>query len=366
MEGLGFRDRIHEFTTLGAHVLGISPDTVATNRAFAERYTFPFPLLSDATRVVCAAYAACTGAMGEEVERVTYIIGPDGRIQHVIAGVNASEHPLAVLRVLYAARGLEPMVPVSLVYALGVLDYDFGTAACRDGLIRAMAPASPYEPYHLARYLNDYPQEIEHIIWVLSLEKTPLYVLRPVGSFASESYQEFWGFLNDQLVEGVERVSVPGVIRGQQSLLSGQRLPVVEPAAHGLYSWTTAALVESIYDSAAPAALVAATRNFLDRVYYQFRNPGQISRDRALNYAATNVFQASQAFQSALVQQMVLDRIAAEPSGVCRPDADCWDVQLTFIDPGQRLTRAAKVYRFTVDVSEVIPVPVGMVRSWDM
>ena len=237
--------------------------------------------------MVCAAYETCTGAVGDAVERVTYLVGPDGRIQHVIAGVNASEHPVAALRALRTIRGELPVAPVSLVYALGLLRYDFGTVARREGLIRAMAPASPYAPQHLLRYLNDHPQEIEHMLWVLCIDQMPLYVLRPAGSFASEAYQEFWGFLNDQLIEGVEHISVPGVIRGQMSLLSGQRLPVVEPAVHGLYSWTTAALVASIYDSTAPADLMAATRNFLDRIYYQLRNTGQTSRERALNYVAT-------------------------------------------------------------------------------
>jgi hypothetical protein len=50
-------------------------------------------------------------------------------------------------------------------------------------------------------------------------------------------------------------------------------------------------------------------------------------------------------------------------SPVCRPDSDCYDVELAFFNPNN--TRVAnRIYRFTVDVSDVIPVTIGAVRSW--
>jgi hypothetical protein len=39
---------------------------------------------------------------------------------------------------------------------------------------------------------------------------------------------------------------------------------------------------------------------------------------------------------------------------------------LTFFNPSRRLEQARRVYRFTVDVSDVIPVTVGKVRHWDV
>jgi hypothetical protein len=49
---------------------------------------------------------------------------------------------------------------------------------------------------------------------------------------------------------------------------------------------------------------------------------------------------------------------------VCRPDSDCWDVKLHFFFPARQVQTVRKVYRFTVDVSDVVPVTVGPVRSW--
>ncbi|MCE2673649.1 MAG: hypothetical protein LW635_08605 [Microcystis sp. 53598_E5] len=50
-------------------------------------------------------------------------------------------------------------------------------------------------------------------------------------------------------------------------------------------------------------------------------------------------------------------------SPFCRLDSDCWDVQLKFFDP-ENSRRARKVFRFTIDVSDLIPVTLGEVRSW--
>ncbi len=61
-----------------------------------------------------------------------------------------------------------------------------------------------------------------------------------------------------------------------------------------------------------------------------------------------------------------LDGIDVEVSPICRPGSECWDVKLTFFDPARRLERARRVYRFTVDVSDVVPVTVGTVRAWSV
>ncbi|WP_394325532.1 cyanobactin maturation protease PatG family protein [Methanosarcina barkeri] len=53
-------------------------------------------------------------------------------------------------------------------------------------------------------------------------------------------------------------------------------------------------------------------------------------------------------------------------SPICRPDSDCWDVKLTFFDPLHREEVARMVYRFTIDVSDVVPVSIGDLRSWSI
>jgi hypothetical protein len=104
-------------------------------------------------------------------------------------------------------------------------------------------------------------------------------------------------------------------------------------------------------------------RNFFDRVYYEIRNLGRLSPDRALNFAATNAFQATKVFSETIALSMRLDTIEVERSPYARPDADAWDIKLKFFDP-ENTRRARTVFRFTIDVSDVMPVSVGEVRSW--
>ncbi|HST20225.1 MAG TPA: peroxiredoxin [Blastocatellia bacterium] len=96
-EGIGFRDRIQQYGDKDAEILGVSFDTVEENRAFAEKFNFPFRLLCDTKREIGMAYGACDDPTAQYAKRITYVIGPDGRIVQAIDQVNAREHPEALL-----------------------------------------------------------------------------------------------------------------------------------------------------------------------------------------------------------------------------------------------------------------------------
>ncbi len=100
-EACEFNDELAAFADLGVTVLGISPDPVAKHQRFTARYGLRFALLSDPERTVLAAY----GAYGEKrlygktvvgVIRSTFVIGPDGRLEHVWYGVRAGGHAARV------------------------------------------------------------------------------------------------------------------------------------------------------------------------------------------------------------------------------------------------------------------------------
>lgn len=65
-------------------VFGISFDSVEDNKAFAEKFGFPFPLLSDTDRKVGLAYGAAQDATDGYAARFTFVIGPDGKIEQAI------------------------------------------------------------------------------------------------------------------------------------------------------------------------------------------------------------------------------------------------------------------------------------------
>jgi hypothetical protein len=60
----------------------------------------------------------------------------------------------------------------------------------------------------------------------------------------------------------------------------------------------------------------------------------------------------------------MLDQIDVEKSPICRLDSECWDVVLYFFNPMNVLGEARRAYRFTVDVSDVVPVLIGDIREW--
>ncbi len=273
-----------------------------------------------------------------------------------------------------------------IVYAIGTLGYDFGTEARRDSFKQLMpavdiagtqVPANPYDARQIVDYLGDNLYEAKSLIWTLNLELTPIYAIEPLGSFGSYVYAVLQQLLSGQVQaedseDYIERVSIPGRITGRTvRLFSGQVVPVIEPQSpRGIYGWQVNTLVSAAIvavgaeqEEAEEEQMRRTLSSFLNRIYYDLRNLGQTSQDRALNFAATNAFQAAQTFSEAIGAGMELDSINVSKSPFCRMDSDCWDVQLKFFDP-ENSRRARKIFRFTIDVSDLIPVTLGEVRSW--
>ncbi|MCC3490648.1 MAG: PatA/PatG family cyanobactin maturation protease [Microcoleus sp. PH2017_25_DOB_D_A] len=274
------------------------------------------------------------------------------------------------------------------VYALGTIGYDFGDETRRDTFKQLMAPsevngiivtADPYDTRQMIEYLDRNPNEARSLIWTLGLDGDTIYVLEPTGAFSAEIYEMFLLMLAGQMEaetsdEFVERISVPARrTNSTVELFSGEFVPVVKVHdVRGMYGWKVNALVNAAMvrisrqlDEAQEPIVRQALTSFLNRVYNDLRNLGQTSRDRALNFAATNIFQAALTFAQAIVQRRQLDTITVEKSPFCRLNSDCWDVKLEFFDP-ESSSRARKVFRFTLDVVQPMPVTLGEVKSWSI
>jgi len=101
-EACAFRDEFAEFKKRGAVVLGVSPDSVKSHDRFVEKFKLPFALLADEDKKIVEAY----GVWGEKsfmgrkyfgTHRVTFLIGPDGRIKKIWPRVKPDEHAKAIL-----------------------------------------------------------------------------------------------------------------------------------------------------------------------------------------------------------------------------------------------------------------------------
>ncbi|MFQ5482222.1 MAG: peroxiredoxin [Nitrospinaceae bacterium] len=91
-EGKGFRDDYQAIAGKGAEVLGVSLDNEAENRAFAEKYEFPFPLLCDTGREIALAYHAIQSKNDEYAQRISYVIDEQGKILEAIEQVDTKTH----------------------------------------------------------------------------------------------------------------------------------------------------------------------------------------------------------------------------------------------------------------------------------
>jgi cyanobactin maturation PatA/PatG family protease len=263
--------------------------------------------------------------------------------------------------------------PVQLVYVLGALWFDFGSEARRDAFVQKMDP--PVMPEHLTdaqviSYLSNNPEVALGLTFVLRHGDTPIYAIQPAGPFAEKTYKAMFDALTSSLEENgsEQRVSIPGFITASTRLWNGMTVPVVTPDLRGMYKWQSSTLIAAVREAQkgqSQQAPVQDLRDFLDKVYYELRNLGVAPQDRALNYAATNAYQAANALADAASKSLVLDSINVVKSPICRPDSDCWDVQLVMFDDDD-LRKPNRVYRFTVDVSDVIPVTIGRPRNWAM
>jgi peroxiredoxin Q/BCP len=71
---------------------------VEKNAAFAKKFHYNFPLLCDTTREIGLAYGACDDPKAGSARRISYVIGPDGRVVKAYPKVNAATHPEEVLK----------------------------------------------------------------------------------------------------------------------------------------------------------------------------------------------------------------------------------------------------------------------------
>ena len=306
--------------------------------------------------------------------------------------VNRSSNGLAAAECGCPGNGSSP-----LLYAIGTLAYDFGNEARRDGFFnqmppvnkdglpatadsKEMHPANPYDVRQMVNYLagvpktdkypgfKGHPSEAQELIWTLNHELTPLYVIDPQGAFAEEAYGRLVSFLKAQAEpmdseDYIERISLPGKLSGRKKrLFSGQQVSVVKAGLRGMYGWAVGDLLKDLgIEPSDPR--YNSVRELLNRIYFDLANLGQTSSERALNFAATNAFQFNHIYDRD--NPMVLDRIGVEKSIFCRLDSDCWEVKLVFFD-SENVLRAKQVVRFTVDVSEALPVLLGDPRRWSV
>jgi len=90
VESKGFRDVHAEFLARKVQIVGVSVDDCPAQKAFAEKYTLPFPLIADTSKSVTKAYGVL-GPRGQ-ARRVTFLIDERGKVLEVVDTSKAPAH----------------------------------------------------------------------------------------------------------------------------------------------------------------------------------------------------------------------------------------------------------------------------------
>jgi len=96
-EACSFRDAWSELKEEEIRVFGVSYDTPRSNRAFAEKFSLPFLLLSDSDKALAKSVGA-DRLLIPVPKRISYLVGPDGKILKAYASVSPSSHAEDVLK----------------------------------------------------------------------------------------------------------------------------------------------------------------------------------------------------------------------------------------------------------------------------
>lgn len=107
LEGQDFQRLLPAFTRAGAHVFGISRDTLAAHHSFCGKFGFKFELLSDASGAVCRQFDVIRmknmyGRKVLGIERSTFLIDAAGKLRQEWRKLKVSGHAAEVLEAVKA------------------------------------------------------------------------------------------------------------------------------------------------------------------------------------------------------------------------------------------------------------------------
>lgn len=97
------RDHWSQLQKEGYEILGVSADSPKKQLKFKEKYAFPFPLIADESKDIINAYGVWgpkkfMGRTFDGINRTTFIIDEEGKIEEVIDKVKTKDHAAQILK----------------------------------------------------------------------------------------------------------------------------------------------------------------------------------------------------------------------------------------------------------------------------
>lgn len=253
----------------------------------------------------------------------------------------------------------------SIVYTVGTLGYDFRTQVWHDYFVQQVVSGGALTDTALMSYLGEHLTEAQALTWTISVDHTPIYAIQPGPPFAREIYAWLVRFLSAATAEspGV-MISVPGMVVGSITLVSGDAVPLLRPVLQGMFRWSDMETIDEqpVVLGQSPDTIAQDVGGFANRIWRKIRNRGALPTERAFNYVATRAYQEARAILRD--GDLEIDTVTSRPSPIGRPASNCWDVQLVLFNPTRLVDQPKIVYQYTVDVSNVLPVLVVPPNRW--
>lgn len=122
VEACNFRDNLPNFSALGVPVYGISPNSIESHGKFRAKFELTFPLLADTDHAVAEKFGTWVeknnyGKKYMGIQRSTFVIGADGRVERVWEKVTPAEHAQDVLEYLMSTPSPVAVPPTRKVAA---------------------------------------------------------------------------------------------------------------------------------------------------------------------------------------------------------------------------------------------------------
>lgn len=108
-QACGLQSDLEQFNRLGIAVFGVSMDSVASHKKFADKYGLEFPLLADTEKSLIEAYGVWVeksmyGKKYMGISRSSFLVGSNGKIEQVWEKVNTKTHAADVLAFIDGAK----------------------------------------------------------------------------------------------------------------------------------------------------------------------------------------------------------------------------------------------------------------------
>jgi peroxiredoxin Q/BCP len=102
-EACNLRDNYHVLMGKGFKIVGVSADDERSHKNFSEKYVLPFALIPDKAKKIIMDYGVwgkkkLYGKEYDGINRMTFIIGEDGKILHIFSKVDTKNHTAQILQ----------------------------------------------------------------------------------------------------------------------------------------------------------------------------------------------------------------------------------------------------------------------------